>query len=657
MNLMELKAKANKVLSNSNSIEEISTLVKEMSEFSKQSWLDNENFSMIEATVCKLQIKRFLIQYYESHYSNEEYNKLINLLNTIEKLASNKNYTSSLALAKNYKKIIEQVHPIIVDIPAVSKTMCDNDGIRLLKTTKEYELIKENIKNRITKINEITRLPLFPKDILKDPMDIAINLLNEVNDKADYYIKAIINEEEVRFIKHYTEDIKNIIKMRHTFYPDIDIEENRYAKALVINSPFIDEVRLFIREYAANNNMKVSIIKANIFENMNVYEIEQAFNTLKKNDINCLIEGLPNFTNNEIKNELYKNILDYTKSGHYAFMYDNKGDNGLYKDFMDFCNQSENKYTLLDISFNYLSMPSFNDLIQLFIEYKMIESNLDPLVEEIRKGLPFMGFLGLNDVFVANISKKNWIDVGRSISNKNYTSEVKEYLAKIPNQSLLVDTGWGDFLKGYIKQETTKKEFDYDSIRYANPNNIKKIMEGGFTIFEKCGLLTRYCLLCGDDKSVWATLSRETQQNRVDEATKLVFQALGIYNIVPTVEILDEMPSKDTCGLCCDGGKRILYQHAYIQNYEGLVSTICHESFHAFQHMAEGMSYCRWFWTDLGVTAGRVEEWRLNHKKYFGNSDKDYNKYRYQIIEADANAFEKDCNDSAGRVWNQVDFE
>ena len=68
--------------------------------------------------------------------------------------------------------------------------------------------------------------------------------------------------------------------MRHTFYPDIDIEENRYAKALVINSPFIDEVRLFIREYAANNNMKVSIIKANVFENMNVYEVEQAFNNL-----------------------------------------------------------------------------------------------------------------------------------------------------------------------------------------------------------------------------------------------------------------------------------------------------------------------------------------------------------------------------------------
>ena len=73
--------------------------------------------------------------------------------------------------------------------------------------------------------------------------------------------------------------------------------------------------------------------------------------------------------------------------------------------------------------------------------------------------------------------------------------------------------------------------------------------------------------------------------------------------------------------------------------------------------MAYSVPYCRWFWTELGVTPGRVEEWRLNNKVYFGDIVKDFDRYRYQIIEADANAFEVDCRDSSGKVWNMIDFE
>ena len=74
-----------------------------------------------------------------------------------------------------------------------------------------------------------------------------------------------------------------------------------------------------------------------------------------------------------------------------------------------------------------------------------MSNNLDPIVEKIKTGMPFMGFRGLNEIFVAMSSNQDWIEIGTEISNKNYTSEVKEYLSRIPNQSLLVDTGWGDF--------------------------------------------------------------------------------------------------------------------------------------------------------------------------------------------------------------------
>lgn len=659
MNLMELKAKAKQVLLTCNSCEEIAALVKEMIEFSKQPWLDKENYSYVESTVCKLQIKRHVLLYYGSKYNEEEFKKLVPFFEKIIKLATAKNYTSTLALAKNYKNVLEQINPHVKDINAIINTMHDSSGVRLLNTTHEYQLIKENMQGRIEQISKITRVPLFPKDVIKDPLDDAIELLKVVQEKADHYIQIVIKENEENFLKNNTNDIKNILKLRSTFYPDLDIEEKRYAKALVINTPYLDELRLFVRAFAEDKKINISVIKSAIFERMKEAEIIEAFGILKKHNIHCLIEGLSNLSNGNIKKCLYENILDYSKNGFYAFMFDDVGDNGLYKEFMDLCNASEGKYTLLDISSTYLSMPSFGDLIQLLIEKNIISNNLDPIVEKIKTGMPFMGFRGLNEIFVAMSSNQDWIEIGTEISNKNYTSEVKEYLSRIPNQSLLVDTGWGDFSKGFVRKEIDRKEFDYDTIRYAKPENIKKIIESGFTIFEKCGLITRYCLLCGDDRNVWTTLDREIQQNRVEEATRLVFQVLGIYNIVPKVEILDELSLDGAGGLCCDGGKLIQFQYKSAQSYEWLIECICHESFHAFQHMAEFTTYCRWFWTELGVTPGRVEEWRLNHKPgvYFNQLAKDFHRYRHQIIEADANAFEKDCAQSGERVWNQIDFE
>ena len=231
-------------------------------------------------------------------------------------------------------------------------------------------------------------------------------------------------------------------------------------------------------------------------------EIKEAFELLQRKNINCLIEGLSDFTNSKIKKYLYKTIMTFAKNGMYIFMHDNVGDNGLYKEFIEVCNESNGEFSLLSISSTYLSMPSYNDLIELFIEEKIIDSNDDEIKENIKKSMPFMGFIGLNEVYRALTSNKDWFSVGKDLSQKNYTSEVKTYLSKIPNQALLVDSFWGDFSKGFKHQEIERKEFDYDSIHFANPRNIRKIMDSGFNIYETCGLVTRYGLLCGDDKSI-----------------------------------------------------------------------------------------------------------------------------------------------------------
>jgi len=658
MTLLEVKKKSSSVLKTSSTLEELDSFIKEMKVFAKQSWLDDENRAISESMLCKLQIKKYLWIYYENQYQETDYEKLIACLKMVENLSTTKNYPATLTLAQNYLKTIEQVHPLIKDICAIRNNMYDSNGVRLMKTTQEYRTIVENMTNRIEKVNAIQILTLFPKDVnISSPLDKARSELQTLKEKGEQFISVIINENETQFLNNNTVDIHKAFKEHYMFYPNVGIEENRYANSLVINSPFNNEIRLFVSSFARSKGLNFSIIKSTVFEKMEECEIKETFELLKRKEINCLIEGLSTFTNSKIKKYLYQTIMKFGKDGSYIFMNDNVGDNGLYKEFVQICNESNGAYSLLDISSTYLSMPAFNDLIQLLVQESIIPNSEDEIINKIKKSLPFMGFIGLNELFRAATANKDWLTIASEISQKNYTSEVKEYLSKIPSQALLIDSYWGDFSQGFTHQEIERKEFDYDVIRISNPKNIRKIMESGFTIFEKCGLITRYCLLCGEDIGIWTTLDRESQKERIDEATKLVFQVLGIFDIVPIVEVLDKLSNPGAGGLCCDGGKKIQYKYSSVQNFEWLITCICHESFHAFQHMAYSVPYCRWFWTELGVTPGRVEEWRLNNKVYFGDIVKDFDRYRYQIIEADANAFEVDCRDSSGKVWNMIDFE
>ena len=658
MTLLEAKQKSSSVLKTSTSIQELEAFIKEMKAFAKEPWLDQENRAIAESMLCKLQIKKYLLIYYDNKYQDCDYEKMIACLNSVVKLATTKNYPATLTLAQNYIKTIEAIHPLVKDIIALKNNMFDSNGIRLMKTTDEYKMALENINNRIQKIDSIEKLSLFPKDVnVESPLECAKSELLYLKTKAETFIKEIIDENETKFLNDNTLDIQKLFKERYMFFPELGIKENHYANALVVNTPFVNELRLFVSSFARSNNINFSIIKSNIFEKMAECEIKETFELLQRKNINCLIEGLSDFTNSKIKKYLYKTIMTFAKNGMYIFMHDNVGDNGLYKEFIEVCNESNGEFSLLSISSTYLSMPSYNDLIELFIEEKIIDSNDDEIKENIKKSMPFMGFIGLNEVYRALTSNKDWYSVGKDLSQKNYTSEVKTYLSKIPNQALLVDSFWGDFSKGFKHQEIERKEFDYDSIHFANPRNIRKIMDSGFNIYEKCGLVPRYGLLCGDDKSIWKKLDRDLQEERIRETTRLVFQVLGIYDFVPEVYLLDKVCLEGAGGVCCDGGKRIEFLYSASQNYDWLITCICHESFHAFQHMAMNIPYCRWFWTELGIMPGRIEQWRLNRTAYSNNIKNDYERYRYQVFECEAYAFEIDCRDSSGKVWNMIDFE
>ena len=124
----------------------------------------------------------------------------------------------------------------------------------------------------------------------------------------------------------------------------------------------------------------------------------------------------------------------------------------------------------------------------------------------------------------------------------------------------------------------------------------------------------------------------------------------------PEVKIVPEelWDRKSAGGLCQDGGKRIIYRESSVNNYSWIEEAVCHECFHAFQHTACCVPYSDWFFTELGVTEGRITSWDDNFKVYVGSEDS--KTYWVEVVECDANAFALDCLRNIEKYWKDIDF-
>ena len=153
------------------------------------------------------------------------------------------------------------------------------------------------------------------------------------------------------------------------------------------------------------------------------------------------------------------------------------------------------------------------------------------------------------------------------------------------------------------------------------------------------------------------TFPNEVKTERIAEATKLVMRTLGI-ETVPKVEIVENVAG-GAVGLCCDGGKRVLYKESHIGNLSGIANTVCHECYHAFQHFCIQAGWQEWYLSELFVTKGRIAEWQYNFSNYVTNS-KGYSTYAVQIVESDARAFANDCLGKYGSsdvILNAIDLD
>ncbi len=623
-----------------------------LSEIIKDKYTNPENKEKAEALAVKLTAKIYAIKYFDGGYYEEDYEKLSSYISLTLPACSLAGWEKNVALLSSLDEITKVVHSVMKDAGDHVVAIRDENGEcitdsrdLLLKVKSEFEAkiaIIEKLEDTSKLFGEkVKMLDIKAQTIkdLKEVCDWAKTAASKLNSKqAEYFFSthsSLLDDEPG--------------DKQFDFAPSLERGNAYTAGTVVLSSPFKDEIVLFTRAQAKINGLTFYLFNASAFSDKDESFIDTVFESLYYRKGSLLLFGLADY-HDVNKAYLMEKILRSSKNGTTVFAVDNKGDGKVYSEFLSIAEKAED-LSIMDVSSKYLTMPSFKEVVNELEDREMI-TGAD--YDFFRKHLAFMGYVGFNRAIFLHSRQKPWRDDVLDIS-KAHESQIQIYLLNIPSQNQLIDYDWIDLS---LKRNTDKPEkaFDYDSVRIANPANIKKILEASISIFAKCGLAARYSLLCGDDVSVWTTLSAEERTERLSLACKLVSHILStVYT--PSIQVIpnSEWDIKGAGAVCCQGGKLILFKESSCNDYDWSVTAVCHEVYHSLQHTVENGPWREWYWTELGITKNRIPEWRYNHEHYYNTSHPSY--YNIEIIECDARAFENDCFQQSESAYKNIDWE
>lgn len=443
--------------------------------------------------------------------------------------------------------------------------------------------------------------------------------------------------------------IKDITNYRqNTYFPMPENDEGGKSNALVLSTPLTDDARLFAANMCIDNR-KLQCLTADKLTDKSTDFVAMIFDYVAEQGNYIIVEGLETLSF-ELGDAVLLAAMKVGKKGAKTFLTDTSGQAQLYKRALELAQNYPTELSATDISLEYISLPIFEQVKQLFEDREMLDPST---ISEKLKQMTFMGFYGLNKVVKAFVSNnQQWLNVGKHASAFNKQA-VLNYLEKVPAAYLIIDKGWGDYSQYDKYSDEVNGEFDYDGVREIDLYNIKQIIECNESIFSKCGMLARYCTIGNDDQSVWKKITRETMLERVTMAVRLVFRVLRI-DIFPMVEILDALDNPTAGGLCVDGGKVIQFKYDCALDLQWLYDAIVHECFHALQSKLTHGQWNQWYYANMGISRGRVGEWKQTREIYDGNTRSKV--YKVHMYEADARAFEVDCDDGRNKAWGGMNF-
>lgn len=607
-----------------------------------------ENRENAEFLNIKLQLKAHCCAYFCEGYENADFLALKSYADSAVEMCAKQGFKKTGALCASVLACADAAHAIMFDAVALKARICDGEGLCVATDADECRSVSLELSKKTERAEALN----IPQNIFTDGAKFPdvkkqiIEDLRELRAVADNMAKALCAAQIKDVMRTGAEDITALLKGRgYEFFPEVDL--SKLARAVVLFTPFPEEAEMLAYSYAQGAN--VYRVQALAFEGVDGGGLAAAFEEFASRSAHLVIYGVPRYRAKN-KGDFLRAVMRYCKAGGRAYIVADDGTRAVYDEAIK-CASGE--VTSLDISFMYLTLPDFVQTVELMQGLKMLYDGGD--IDFVRKNMPFVGFTGLDEVVKAFRAGADWKKIAAERSQDNFLAASK-YMLRLPRQALFIDGGWGNYHEDIVVNRS--KTFDYDDVRIVNPDNIRKIMDGNFTLFQKCGMISTYCLLCGASAADWAGFSPEVKSERLTEASKLVMRALGV-NIVPKVEVLENVGSKGAGGTCYDGGKRIVYKNSCVKDFDWTSKAVCHECFHAFQHRAISEGWQDWFETELHLTPGRIDQWSYNFGKY-RNIDKDYDGYMIQIVESDARAFENDClgkNESMGQILNLIDLD
>lgn len=608
-----------------------------------------ENRENAEFLSYKCGLKSYASAYFCEGYENDDFIALKSYVEEVAPVCDVKGYKKTGELLRRVLRYADVADKVLYDAVALRNRVFDSEGRCVAQNAEECRAVAKELNEKVSAAEKL-ELPeilfeagvTFPKIKAQILTDLK-GLIAAVERAARAFSAAKVDG----ILKTALQDItEKLSEKRLEYYPVVDTE--RLARAIVLFTPFDEEAEILAWACAGGN--RIFSLQALALEGNDTDAVKAVFDEITARGGDLVIYGMPRFRDKN-KDEFYREVMRFSKLGRRAYIV---ADDGTKKVYDEAVKAAVGDLSPLDISLYYLSMPDFKQTVETMQELGMLSGDGED-IGFVRKNLPFTGFAGFNEAVKAFARQADWKKIAAERSQDNAPAANK-YMLKLPRQALFIDGGWGNYHEDIVINKS--KKFDYDDIKIVNPDNIRKIMEGNFSLFQKCGMISTYCLLCGASASDWSGFSPETKGERLTEASKLVMRALGVPT-VPIVEVLEELSVSGAGGLCLDGGKRIVYKNSCVKDFDWTAKAVCHECYHAFQHYAMAEGWQDWYETELHVTPGRIDQWSYNYGKY-RSINKDRDGYMIQLVESDARAFENDClgkNESMGQILNLIDLD
>ena len=652
---LDIIKSARKILKSSRDFKEYEAIKPSITTSLKSFYINEENKHSLISLQSRLELKFAFLHYVKSSYDDESFKKVKDLCNEIilnRFKGQEDEFDIPISFAKEIDELITNFQPHMLNLAKINALINQKNNVHFIpyEELRAYVEKLKDVKFALENCSPLCKNAF--SDLAKMNIPLENKLLDEVNLNLSELDEIYQKELKDRFITLY-EPLKK--EDNEIYAPFFDLSKNS-AKILILNSPYNEEIQLYLRHFEKEHKVSIVTIDAYKLKDLAHDELFLFFEMLAKHPNSIYIDHISSFLNTDLD----ENIMDVIIRIHalypslYFFFSYEKGDNALYKSLNDTLKKKD--IHELMIHSLYLYMPPFEYFIDVLSNEKMIDKEDLSLQEEIKKNMPFVGFYGLNKIIYAYKNHKDFLEIGRRLSRNHNTSLLKFFLEDLPYQSIFIDEKWGSFIK---EKESLKGhvDFDYDAISPIYKENVAKILSSSCSLFAKCGMGVSYILLGADDKSKWSLMDQELKNKRITDAVNYIYLTLGI-SPLPVVEITTEL-NKNILGQCCEGGRRIQFQARSIDKVDELMNTILHECYHSFQYYSASVAYHDWFFKELGVTKSRISEWILNSQNYinYKTGEKGYHAYRHQIMEADANAFAADSLKEAVKYTGTIDLK